>query len=42
MREDEGRHATTAVDAGAADLPGTVKAVMTGVSRVMTAVAYRL
>lgn len=42
MREDEGRHATTAVDAGAAELPGPVKALMTGVSRVMTAVAYRL
>lgn len=42
MREDEGRHATTAVDAGAAELPGPVKVLMTGVSRVMTAVAYRL
>jgi ubiquinone biosynthesis monooxygenase Coq7 len=42
MREDEGRHATTAVDAGAAELPGAVKGLMAGVSRVLTAVAYRL
>jgi ubiquinone biosynthesis monooxygenase Coq7 len=42
MREDEGRHATTAVESGAAELPGPVKGLMALVSGVMTTVAYRL
>jgi ubiquinone biosynthesis monooxygenase Coq7 len=42
MREDEGHHATTAVESGAAELPGPVRSLMGLVSRVMTTVAYRL
>jgi ubiquinone biosynthesis monooxygenase Coq7 len=35
MREDEGRHATTAVEAGAAELPGPVKYMMRWASKIM-------
>lgn len=42
MREDEGRHATAALEAGGAELPGPVKRLMTLASRVMTGLAYRL
>ena len=42
MREDESRHAESAADAGAAELPAPVKAAMTLVSKVMTFAAYRI
>ncbi len=40
MKEDEARHATVAVEAGAAELPETVKRLMCLASRVMTGTAY--
>ena len=40
MREEEGQHATTALRAGAAQLPTPVRALMRTVSRVMTRTAY--
>lgn len=40
MKEDELKHATTAIEAGAAELPGPVKRLMTLASKVMTATAY--
>jgi ubiquinone biosynthesis monooxygenase Coq7 len=40
MRQDELRHATTAVESGAAELPGPVKRMMRLCSRVMTGTAY--
>ncbi len=40
MREDEGHHAQTALDAGAAPLPAPVRGLMRWVSRVMTRTAY--
>lgn len=40
MRIDEGQHATTALEAGAAELPGPVKKLMTLCSKVMTTTAY--
>lgn len=40
MKEDEARHATTAVTHGAAELPGPVKLAMQLASRVMTRTAY--
>jgi ubiquinone biosynthesis monooxygenase Coq7 len=42
MRADEGRHATLAVESGAAELPGTVKQLMRLASRVMTTTAHWL
>ena len=42
MRDDEARHATTAVTHGAAELPGPVKLAMRLASRVMTRSAYWL
>jgi len=42
MREDELHHATTAVEAGGADLPAPVKRLMTLTSKVMTGLAYRV
>lgn len=42
MREDEARHAESAANAGAAELPAPVKALMTLVSKVMTFSAYRV
>jgi ubiquinone biosynthesis monooxygenase Coq7 len=42
MREDEARHATTALRHGGAELPGPVKAAMQLSSRVMTGTAYLL
>jgi len=42
MREDESRHAESAANAGAAELPAPVKAAMTLVSKVMTFTAYRI
>ena len=40
MRTDEGAHATMAVTAGAAPLPGPVRALMRLASRVMTCTAH--
>ncbi len=40
MREDEAKHATTALDAGGAELPTLVKFTMTAMSKMMTRVAY--
>jgi len=42
MREDEARHATTAISHGGAELPAPVKAAMKASSRVMTETAYWL
>ncbi len=42
MREDEARHATSAVSHGAADLPEPAKAAMRLASKVMTDTAYWL
>jgi len=40
MREDEGKHATTALEAGGAVLPTPIKALMKLTSKVMTKTAY--
>jgi len=40
MKDDEARHARTAVEHGAAELPGPVKLAMKLGSRVMTGTAY--
>jgi len=40
MKADEARHATTALGAGAAELPAPVKALMQFTSKVMTRTAY--
>lgn len=40
MREDEGRHATTAVEAGASELPPPAKRLMRLVAKVMTTTSY--
>lgn len=40
MREDEAHHATVAVTAGAAELPGIVKTLMGYTSWVMTSIAF--
>jgi len=40
MREDEGKHATTALDAGGAVLPAPIKSLMKLTSKVMTRSAY--
>lgn len=40
MKEDEAHHATTALEAGAAELPEPVKKLMALTSRVMTRTAY--
>ncbi|MET3496959.1 2-polyprenyl-3-methyl-6-methoxy-1,4-benzoquinone monooxygenase [Variovorax boronicumulans] len=42
MKFDEARHAAQAVDAGAAELPAPVKAMMRAASRVMTTLAHRI
>lgn len=42
MREDEARHAGTAIEHGGAELPAPVKAAMQLASRVMTRTAYHL
>jgi ubiquinone biosynthesis monooxygenase Coq7 len=41
MRDDEARHATAAVRAGAAELPGVVKGLMAATARIMTTAAAR-
>jgi ubiquinone biosynthesis monooxygenase Coq7 len=40
MKEDEGRHATVALESGGVPLPAPVPLLMRAVSRVMTRVAY--
>lgn len=40
MREDEAKHAITAVDAGGEALPSVVKMTMTAMSKVMTSITY--
>ena len=42
MRDDEARHATSALDHGGAELPAPVKAAMKASSKVMTETAYWL
>jgi len=42
MKLDEARHASQAVDAGAAEIPAPAKALMRVASRVMTTVAHRI
>ncbi|WP_082572101.1 2-polyprenyl-3-methyl-6-methoxy-1,4-benzoquinone monooxygenase [Variovorax sp. Root434] len=42
MKLDEARHASQAVNAGAAELPAPAKALMRVASRVMTTVAHRI
>lgn len=42
MKEDEARHASEALQAGATELPAPVKSVMKLVARVMTTVAHRV
>jgi ubiquinone biosynthesis monooxygenase Coq7 len=42
MKLDEARHASQAVDAGAAELPAPAKALMRVASRVMTTLAHRI
>ena len=42
MREDEGRHATVAIESGAAELPQPVKRLMGCTSKIMTGTAYWL
>lgn len=42
MREDEARHATTALKAGGAPLPWPIRRAMQLASRVMTETAYRI
>lgn len=42
MREDESHHATTALNAGGAELPQAVKQLMSLTSKLMTKTAYHL
>ncbi len=42
MQVDEARHATTAIDHGATELPGLVKKLMQAMSKIMTRSAYRI
>ncbi len=42
MKEDEGHHATVALNAGAAELPAPVKKFMSLTSKIMTETVYRL
>ena len=42
MKQDEAHHATVALEAGAAELPGLVKRLMQWTSKVMTWSSYRL
>jgi ubiquinone biosynthesis monooxygenase Coq7 len=42
MKADEIRHAETAIDLGARELPGPVKLAMAAMSKVMTSTAYHL
>ena len=40
MRDDEARHATVAIESGAAPLPAPIKTVMAFASKIMTGTAY--
>ncbi len=40
MKEDEGRHATNAIESGGKELPIPIKAAMTLVSKIMTKTSY--
>lgn len=40
MREDEGRHATVAIEAGAHNLPAPIKSLMRATAKVMTTAAH--
>jgi ubiquinone biosynthesis monooxygenase Coq7 len=40
MREDEGRHATVAIEAGARELPWPVKRLMRATAKIMTTTAH--
>ena len=42
MLDDEAKHATAAIDAGGHKFPLPVRAVMTGLSKVMTKSVYKL
>lgn len=42
MKEDEGRHATVALQAGGAELPTQVKKVMQATSKIMTQTTYHI
>jgi ubiquinone biosynthesis monooxygenase Coq7 len=42
MKEDEGHHATVALNAGGADLPAPIKTFMSLTSKIMTKSVYRL
>lgn len=42
MKEDEGHHATTALEAGGAELPYPIKRLMSLTSKIMTKTAYWL
>jgi ubiquinone biosynthesis monooxygenase Coq7 len=42
MRDDEARHGASARDAGAAKLPGPVRALMRATAKLMTVTAYRV
>ena len=42
MKLDEAKHATTAMESGAADLPPPVKKLMKAMSKVMTRAAYQI
>jgi len=42
MKEDESQHATSALDAGGAELPDPIKKLMALTSKVMTKTAYRI
>ncbi|MCD6055500.1 MAG: hypothetical protein K0R12_462 [Gammaproteobacteria bacterium] len=42
MREDELKHATTAIQYGAADLPAPIQRLMKGMSKVMTTMSFYL
>ncbi|HWZ74808.1 MAG TPA: 2-polyprenyl-3-methyl-6-methoxy-1,4-benzoquinone monooxygenase [Casimicrobiaceae bacterium] len=42
MRDDEARHGASARDAGAAELPGPIRALMRATAKLMTVIAYRV
>jgi len=42
MKEDESHHATTALEAGGAELPEPIKQAMKFTSKIMTTTAYRI
>jgi len=42
MKEDEGHHATAAIDAGGAELPKPIKSFMSLTSKIMTKTTYRV